>query len=111
MRLSPHFPTWYLTEAGRSLVGLREFEAAVAEFDEALERDPVDIFLAWTLAGKAEALVGLGDRDQALRVVETLRQRVPWYTLSYLGNNLQFKGQKVVDEKLAMMRELGLPEN
>lgn len=110
MRLSPYHPDWYLAISGDALVRLGDYRGAVAEFEKLLARKPDGLNLSRALAGLAEAHARLGAHEQARQAIATLRQTSPWYTLSHIAETMRFKDQRMLEARLALLRDLGLPE-
>lgn len=97
MKLNPQYPFWYLMNRAIVRYMQTNYEAAVADLERAVERNPTAVFLRWWLAAayaqagrqddaqwQVEEMRGLGFSSKVKEVVETtILIRHPPYRESY----------------------------
>ena len=106
MRLSPVFPTWYLSILGFGHYQRGEYAEAEAVLKQALEREPAfaDARLFLTLCYHARGL----DAEARREAAEVVRHNPKW-TLKNFETNLSIvKDRAMVAVAFATLRSLGL---
>ena len=105
-RLSPVFPTWYLSVIGFGHYQRGEYDDADAVLRQALEREPAYTDCRLFLAASHHAR---GRLDDAKREAAEARRQDPNFRLKDLAGRLSIVRDRTIPERLiGLLRELGL---
>ena len=106
IRLSPVFPTWYLSVIGFGHYQRGEYDDAEAVLRQALEREPAYTDCRLFLAASHHAR---GRIDDAKREAAEARRQDPNFRLKDLAGRLSIVKDRSIPERLiGLLRELGL---
>jgi tetratricopeptide (TPR) repeat protein len=107
MRLSPHYPTWYLFNFALAKVGVGEFEAARSAAEEYRLREPEDpfslvlIIITYGLQGKNE---------ETARAAVELRETFPQFRIAHVVLAFRYKNRSKLERQVEILRRAGIPE-
>jgi len=114
MRLSPYYPTWYLSNLGESLTMAGHYEEAITVNQQLLERSQKEKNPFWALAGHGWLAIGysmLGREEEARsHVAEGLKVQPDW-TVEMVEEFYSYKNPADLERQLDALRKAGLPEN
>jgi len=114
MRLSPYYPTWYLSNLGESLTMAGHYEEAITVNQQLLERSQKEKNPFWATAGHVWLAIGysmLGREEEArFHVAEVLKAQ-PDCSLEMERELYSYKNPADLERHLDALRKAGLPEN
>jgi adenylate cyclase len=112
IRLSPVAPHYILVSLGEALAYSGLFEEAVVEFEKVLNGSPSTLNEAWASANLALALDALGREEEAREHIARAVELAPMLANLRAWNFLMLgiKDQGRIDEDIATLRRLGMPE-
>jgi adenylate cyclase len=114
MRLSPYFPTWYLSNLGESLTMAGHHEEAISVNQQLLERSQKENNPFWAGAGHAWLAIVysmLGREEEArYHVAEGLKIDPDW-SLEMEQEFYSYKNPADMERQLDALRKVGLPEH
>jgi adenylate cyclase len=114
MRLSPYYPTWYLSNLGESLTMAGHYEEAITVNQQLLERSQKEKNPFWATAEHAWLAIGysmLGREEEArFHVAEGLKTQPDW-TMETERKFYSYKNPADLERHLDALRKAGLPEN
>ena len=114
MRLSPYYPTWYLSNLGESLTMAGHYEEAITVNQQLLERSLKEEDLFW--AGGAYSWLAIGysmlgrEKEARLYVAEGLKIDPDW-SLEMEQEVYSYKNPADLERQLEALRKAGLPEH
>lgn len=107
MRLNPRFPFWYLFMRGMARFYVEDYEAAVADFEAAVERSPTALFLRWWLAA---SYAQLGRADDAEWQVEELNSMGFEGSIETIVETQPMRNPEFLKIYKEALRKAGIPE-
>ena len=111
MRLSPYYPTFYLSQLGGAYLLLGRYEEAITAFRKLICRSPNNMYVRLKLA---LSYGSLGRHEEARKTVAELRRIQPDFSLASFRkiNKTTPFGRKPADLKrhLDILRKAGVPE-
>ena len=110
MRLSPYYPAWFLEELGFAYLDAKQPEEALAAFAKFLDRMQSTTHAAHAHIGRAFAYHALRREDEARAAVAKAIDANPAISLTRFKRDSLNKDRTRLEEGLAILRSLGLPE-
>ena len=107
MRLSPYYPSWYLSTLGRAFRLDGRYEEAIAPLNRALERDPNFLHPHAVLA---VIYSELGREQDARAKAADILEIDPGFTIREFSKALPYKHSAELDRIHDALRKAGLPE-
>jgi len=108
MKLNPRYPFWYIRNRGIIRYMEGDYKAAIADFEEAVERNPTTYFVRWWLAA-AYALVGRqDDADWQLEEMRGLGFRLT--IKEVIEQEAVIRHPPYVERYVAGLRKAGIPD-
>ena len=107
MRLSPHYPDWYLGIAGVAYCQLGRYEEAIAADEARLPRSPDNIYSDFRLAAIYQKL---GRYEEARTHVAQALRKNPSLSLSLIEISEPYEDSEFLDDYLRLLRSAGIPE-
>jgi adenylate cyclase len=107
MRLSPHFPNYFLVFVGDAYHEVGNYEDAVASLQRGLERNPTSIFI-WTRI--AAVYSDAGRESEAKQAVAEILKLNPKFSVRSWAKAWPYKDDAVLEKRLDALRKAGLPE-
>jgi adenylate cyclase len=114
MRLSPYYPTWYLSNLGESLTMAGQYEEAIAVNKQLLERSQKEKNQFWAIAGHAWLAIGysmLGREEEARYHAAEVLKVYPDWSLEWEREVYSYKNPTDLERHLDALRKLGIPEH
>ena len=111
MRLTPIYPSWYLTVLGTSYRMKERFEEAIATYREALRATDEGFFAFAAFENLAFLYAELGDQEKARDYVARLLELRPNYSLEQLERETYYKNPADLQRFKAGLRRVGVPEH
>jgi adenylate cyclase len=107
MRLSPHYPAWYLYQYALAHLWTGDLAAAREAAEVDIKLEPDDPYSYFALA----SVYAFQEReDDAARVVSELRKRFPAFGVRDLLLSERYKERDKLDRIIDALRQAGLPE-
>jgi adenylate cyclase len=106
MRLSPYYPTFYLSQLGRAYRMTGRYEEAIVEFKKLACRTPDSLY---PYLGQALSYAHLGRMEEARAAVVRLLAAEPDYSLEVHKRTMRARGADLKRD-LEFLREAGVPE-
>jgi adenylate cyclase len=107
LRLSPHYPDWYLGIAGVAYCQLGRYEEAIAADEARLARNPDNMYSDFRLAAIYQKL---GRYEEARTHVAQALRKNPSSSLSQIRISEPYEDSKFLDDYLGLLRSAGIPE-
>ena len=107
MRLNPHFPFWYYYVLGANQFMLTRYDAAVENFQKAIERNQT---VPWPHRMLIASYGHLGQTDDAEWEIEELAALGHELTLDSASKNLNIAHPASLQRYLDGLRKAGVPE-
>jgi len=107
MRLSPHYPAWYLYQYALANLWTGDLAAAEAAAEADLKLEPDDPYSYFALA---TVYAFQGREEDAARRVGEIRRRFPAFGVTDLLLSERYKEREKLDRVVDAMRHAGLPE-
>lgn len=107
MRLSPHYPDWYLGELGRAYYLTMEYDKAVTALQRRLDRNPEN---GDSLILLAAAHSAAGHSGSAHKILKKFLEPRPGYTLRDYARGEFYRNVDDLNRVLESLRKAGLPE-
>ena len=105
--LNPGYSWDYLFNLGVGYYNLENYEKAIEQLSQALERNdnarPPRLFLA-------ASYIGQGLQEDAEWEIEQLLTQFPHYSITFLVNEAPFSNSVLLDRYISQLRQAGLPE-
>jgi TolB-like protein/tetratricopeptide (TPR) repeat protein len=107
LRLSPHYPTWYIFNFALAKLGIGDLDGARAAAEEYRAREPNDphAFLLMVILNGFE-----GKAEEAARAASELREAFPEFSIRDVLIAFRYKDRRKLDAQLAALRIAGIPE-
>jgi adenylate cyclase len=110
MRLSPYYAAWFLEELGFASLAADQPKEAIAAFAKFLEREPSGVHAAHANIGRALSFHALGREDAARVAVAGAVDADPTISASEFGRHSLNRNMEALEDGLAILRRLGLPD-
>ncbi len=107
MRLNPHFPFWYYYVLGASQFMLTRYDAAVENFQEAIERNPTVPWPHRILAASYGHLDMTEDAEWELEELQALGYDL---TIADFRRHINFHDPAYLERYIEGLRKAGVPE-
>jgi len=107
MRLSPHYPDWFIAVLGLAYLVTENYEKAIVAHQQLIERD---IFLPLAYSRLAGIHATLGNNEKANEYAAELLKLKPKFTVRSWAKRLIYKNPEDLERELNMLRKAGLPE-
>ncbi len=107
MRLSPHYPDWYLGIAGVAYCQLGRYEEAIAADEARLALNPENMYSDFRLAAIYQKL---GRYEEARTHVAQALRNNPSTSLSQIEISEPYEDPEFLDNYLELLRIAGMPE-
>jgi len=114
MRLSPYYPTWYLSNLGEALTMAGQYEEAIAVNQQLLERSQKEKNQTWVILGHAWLAIGysmLGREEEARYHAAEVLKVYPDWSLDFEREVYSYKNPTDLKRHLDALRKLGIPEH
>ena len=110
MRLSPYYPDWFLESLSWTYLDAEQSAEALVAFDKFFERSPSTARVALAHIGRAIAYANLDDDANArVEIAKAIEADADMSTVHYRNFSLN-RDRVGLEETLALLRKLGLPE-
>jgi adenylate cyclase len=111
MRLSPHYPKWYLNTLAKSYTMVGRYEEAIAANNELLERSQKgEPFAMWAHLGLAMTYMMLGRQGEARSHAAEVLKIDPNWSLEQERKASFYKDPDDMERHLDALRKAGIPE-
>ena len=110
LRLNPFAPAWVVESLGESYVMAGRHQEAITMYQKALQLQSSGAVAGDAHLGLALAYDALGRHDEAREEILKTIEVYPRFTVSYLNKWQQYQDKEYLEQWLAKLRRLGLPE-
>ncbi|MDH5748029.1 MAG: adenylate/guanylate cyclase domain-containing protein [Rhodospirillales bacterium] len=107
MGMNPGYPFWYLYMRGWAHYGARNYPAAIADLEAAMERSPTAQFVRWTLAA---VYVEAGQQDDAEWQVDELKSMGFTGNIQTIAKTQPIQHPPYIKRYKAALLQAGIPE-